>query len=85
MEISRNPENGKFRFASMTESEYLELSEDGGLCLGCDNTQTPVEPDAVRIVCESCFKPFVYGIAQLLLMGRIRFTAEASAEDRVLG
>ncbi len=81
MEITRNPENGKFRFAAMTEAEYLEMSEDGGLCLGCDNNQTPVEPDAVRITCESCGKPFVYGVAQLLLIGRIHFTSTATDED----
>lgn len=85
MEVTRNPDNGKFRFASMTEAEYLEMSEEGGLCLGCDNTQTPVEPDATRVTCESCGKPFVHGMAQLLLMGRIRFTAEATAEEAHVG
>jgi hypothetical protein len=82
MEVTRNPENSKFRFANMSEAEYMQMSEDGGICLGCDNTQTPVEPDATGVFCESCGKPFVYGVAQLLLMGRIRFTAEATEEEK---
>jgi hypothetical protein len=30
MEVSRNPENGKFRCASITDVEYAQLGEDGG-------------------------------------------------------
>jgi ribosomal protein S27E len=76
-EVSRNPENGKFGFASITDVEYAQLGEDGGICLGCDNVQTPIEPDARHVTCESCGKPFVYGVGELLLMGRIKITAEA--------
>jgi ribosomal protein S27E len=81
MEVTRNPESGKFRFVSMTEGEYLVIKDDSGLCLGCDNIQSRVEPDATRVTCEDCGKPFVYGIAELLIRDRIRFTAAATAEE----
>lgn len=77
MEVTRNPENGKFRLATITDVEYAQIAEDGGICLSCDNVQTPVEPDARRVTCESCGKSFVYGVGDLLIMGRIKITAEA--------
>jgi hypothetical protein len=85
MNVERNPENGKFRRLTMSEAEYMQLQEDHGICLGCDNTQSPVEPDARRVTCDSCEKPFVYGLAQLLLMGRIEFTAVATEEETHIG
>ena len=85
MRVARNPENGKVRSISMTESECFELHDDGGICLGCDSTQSPVEPDAKRVNCESCGKPSVYGVAQLLLMGRIEITSHATNEEAHVG
>ena len=77
MEVSRNPENGKFRFATISDVGYAQFGEDGGICLGCNNVQTPIEPDARCVTCECCGKPLVCGVAELLLMGRIKITAEA--------
>lgn len=54
MKVTRNPHNGKFRFATMTEDEYLELSDDSGLCLCCAQVQSPLEPDAAGITCKAC-------------------------------
>lgn len=31
MEVSRNPENSKFRFATITDVEYAQVGEDGGI------------------------------------------------------
>lgn len=59
----------------MPESEYGELSEDnGGLCLYCGEPAYGVEPDARRYVCEGCNQPQVYGLEELLIMGRIEIT-----------
>lgn len=85
MRVLRNPENSKVRLISMSEAEYLELQDDGGICLGCDHTQSPVEPDARRVTCESCGEPFVYGAPQLLLMGRITFTVAPMEEETHVG
>lgn len=45
--------------------------EDGyeGFCLACGETQSGVEPDARKYVCECCGAPKVYGAEQLALMG----------------
>lgn len=85
MRVLRNPQNGKVHSISMSEAEYLELQDNGGICLGCDHTQSRVEPDARRVTCDSCGKPFVYGVAQLLLMGRIEITATATEEEIHVG
>lgn len=76
MEVTRNPENGKFRFVSMTEGEYLVIKDDSGLCLGCAQVQSPLEPDAAGITCEACAEASLYGVEELLQRGRIRITAK---------
>lgn len=83
MQITRNSETGKVRFVSMTEAEYIELSEEYGLCLGCDHEQTPVEPDARGVRCESCGKPFVFGFQRLLLMGGIQLSGEVTSKEQL--
>lgn len=85
MHVLRNPKNSKVRSITMSEAEYLALQDNGGICLGCDATQSQVEPDARRVTCQSCGKPFVFGAAQLLLMGRIAFTAAATEEETHVG
>lgn len=85
MHVARNPETNKVRTISMSEAELFELHDDGGICLGCDSTQSPVEPDAKRVTCNSCEKPFVYGVSQLLLMNRIEITSGATAEETHVG
>ena len=42
-----------------------------GFCLGCGAETQGVEPDARRYTCESCGKPRVYGLEELLIMGVI--------------
>ena len=45
-----------------------------GLCVACGNVTGGVEPDAERYECEACGDPFVWGIEQLLIMGRVEIT-----------
>ena len=85
MHVLRNLENSKVRSITMSEAEYFELQDNGGICLGCDAIQSQVEPDARRVTCQSCGKPFVYGAAQLLLMGRLEFTVAATQEETHAG
>lgn len=67
---------GKVRGFSMTESEYKRHDSDyDGLCLSCGKLAVGgVEPDARGCECEICSEPKVYGIAELLVMGRIKIT-----------
>lgn len=54
----------------------LEEFEDSrnsymGYCLNCGNSCFDVEPDASRYPCEICESHQVYGIEELLIMGRL--------------
>jgi hypothetical protein len=70
MDTKRTPA-GRLIF-SMTEEEYRAASEDsGGFCLSCGADACGVEPDARKYKCEACGENRVYGIEELLLMGRI--------------
>lgn len=67
----------------MTEEEYrVTRSEDGGLCVACGAEAFGVEPDACNYPCGECNENQVYGVEELLLMGRVEIvekTEEASA------
>jgi len=56
----------------ITENEYHYLREEsGGYCLACGGEAEGIEPDARQYECENCGENRVYGIDELLLMGRI--------------
>ena len=56
----------------ITEEQYHNLQDDnGGFCLACEEEAYGVEPDARGYTCESCDAKKVYGIEELLLMGKI--------------
>jgi hypothetical protein len=54
------------------EFEYMQ-AENEGVCLACGETRDCCEPDAREYTCESCDKPQVYGIEELLIMGKVDF------------
>lgn len=65
--------NGKVRGFSMTEGEFSDHSNnsDGG-CLGCGKIIFGgVEPDAREYQCDYCGEHKVYGIDELLVMGKV--------------
>lgn len=45
----------------------LVMSNEG-FCLACTHEQPNVEPDVVRLKCESCGEHRVYGAERLVLM-----------------
>jgi len=56
----------------MTEAEYQEMdNESVGFCIACGEQAYGCEPDARGYACESCEKNKVYGLAELLLAGRV--------------
>ena len=63
-----------YRF-EMPEEEYSAVHDEGaGACVRCGiEVVCGVEPDAERYECESCGERGVYGLEQLLIMGRITF------------
>lgn len=68
-----NPETGKFRRFEMTEEEYRALVDDSeGLCVACGSIRGCCEPDARKYRCDDGCQQFtVYGVEELMLMGRI--------------
>jgi hypothetical protein len=66
----------------MTEAEYREMENDNmGACLGCGAEADGCEPDACGYTCESCDEKKVYGVPELLMMGRVQFVSEPKAEE----
>lgn len=59
---------------TMTEQDFREYrNDDGGFCIKCGADAYGVEPDARRYECEGCGANAVYGIEELLMMGKITF------------
>jgi len=72
MEHNTNPETGKFICFITSEEEYHDLANNYiGLCTSCGEERECVEPDAEKYDCEVCDSPAVYGLEQLVLLGRI--------------
>lgn len=65
------PEGTELTF-TMTDEEYRVLrNEDAGRCIACGAEAYGVEPDACNYPCDGCNEDQVYGIEELMLMGRI--------------
>lgn len=54
--------------------EFYEehMEDDMGICLNCGAEIYGVEPDAREYECEACGEPRVFGLEELLMMGRVR-------------
>jgi|DEB3_MinimDraft_2_1074329.scaffolds.fasta_scaffold10677_1 hypothetical protein len=67
--------NGFFVCVGMPRAEYEYMNENSeGLCVACGYVSGCVEPDAERYECEHCGQNAVYGIQELLIMGRVEIT-----------
>lgn len=72
----KTSKTGKLSFL-MPESEYVDLCADNaGICISCAELADGCEPDARMYKCESCGCLAVFGIEELLMMGRIEFSAD---------
>ena len=49
-----------------------EMEHNTGMCLACGAENGPVEPDARKYKCENCGECQVYGLEELLIMGRLK-------------
>lgn len=63
------------RMFKVTEEQML-TDRDMGYCIYCGEEAYGVEPDARRYVCDACDKPGVYGLEELLMMGRVEVVEE---------
>jgi len=64
------------------EDEFREASDESkGHCLACGDEAWGVEPDARRYECEGCGELRVYGLEELMLMGRITIGDEPCEEE----
>jgi hypothetical protein len=72
---------GPIRRWSYSEEEYHEASNDSmGLCLGCGAENYSCEPDARKYECEDCGQARVYGLEELVLMGRVTVDGDREEE-----
>jgi hypothetical protein len=63
------------RIFTMTEEEFREADNAfEGRCLACGEDAYGCEPDARKYKCEACEEHEVYGMAELLFMGRIEIS-----------
>ncbi len=57
---------------TMTEEEYHEAREDSlGYCLLCGAERGCCEPDARNYDCEECGHNEVFGVEELMIMGKV--------------
>jgi len=57
---------------TMTERDYRNASDDSeGRCVECGADAFGVEPDACNYDCEACGAAEVFGLEELLMMGKI--------------
>jgi len=57
----------------LDEMEFSDLESDySGVCLGCGEIASGVEPDASGYRCEACDAHKVVGLENGVLMGRVR-------------
>lgn len=62
---------------TMLESDFHDLdSRSRGICMECGAERDNCEPDASHYDCEECGMDEVYGVQELLLMGKIEFKEE---------
>ena len=62
---------------TMSESEFRYAANDyEGRCTACGAEAYGVEPDARKYTCEECDEPRVYGLEELLMMGKVEFSDE---------
>ena len=60
-----------------SESDYYELRESyAGFCTSCGAEVYGVEPDARKYKCEECGQNSVFGIEELLMMGKVEISCD---------
>ena len=56
----------------LTERAYLRgVSDDLGYCLACGAEKGCCEPDAREYPCDDCGEFKVYGLEELMMMGKV--------------
>lgn len=61
----------------ITSEQYADMRENGeGFCICCEAEASGVEPDARNYHCEECRANQVFGIEELLVMGKIEITGD---------
>ena len=75
--IVRDKDGHPTGMVTMPESEYHEMVESNtGICTKCGATRDCCEPDAENYECEECGSCSVFGVEQLLIAGKLEFSAE---------
>ena len=69
-------ENKMIRLTEENLRKAMEFHE--GFCLSCENIATDCEPDTRERRCDSCGETKVFGVEELLIMGKIGLIEEES-------
>ena len=65
----------------MTKEQYSDMLDDNcGMCLICKCESYEVEPDGREYECGECGSYSVYGLEELLLMGKLVFVDEGEED-----
>lgn len=61
----------------LTENKYHSFVNNYiGICMACNIEHDSVEPDAEKYKCDMCEENQVFGISELLIMGKIEIIEE---------
>jgi hypothetical protein len=77
MKVIRGKKSGRIVGFRMSESEARSM-DTSGLCLACGVEAEGIEPDARECRCSACGEMKVYGVEELVLMGRVVFPVNAA-------
>ena len=67
------------RTIKVSEADILEGTQ--GACLACGEIHYGIEPDARNYECEVCQQKQVFGLEELLMMGKIELNDEQGDHD----
>lgn len=71
---------GVMQYRPVCEESEVMAGDGAGFCLACGAEASQCEPDARQYTCESCGKPKVYGLEELLMMGLLKIAGEGDGE-----
>jgi hypothetical protein len=83
--MQRERTNDGYR-AVLSEEEMRHIVFDGdyiGFCLECGADCEGIEPDARKYHCQECHANRVYGIEELMLMGKVRIGPTESERSAI--
>lgn len=77
MQIIKSKKTEKIIGFKMNEETFKSLRDEYmGICFSCGQEAYSVEPDARGYTCEGCGEKKVFGVEEILIMGKIIISGE---------